>query len=103
MSEIWVTIAALTVITFAFKAAGPLAVGGYELSPRAAGVIALAAPALLAGLVVYETLGAKGSDVEVDARLVGLAGAAGALALRMPILVVVGIAAALAAGTRALA
>jgi len=101
MTEVWITIAVLAVITFAFKATGPLAVGGRELSPRTAGVIALAAPALLAGLVVYQTLGARGTEVEFDARLVGLAGAAGALALRMPMLVVVGIAAVLAAGTRA--
>jgi uncharacterized membrane protein len=99
----WITIAALCAGTVAIKAAGPLAVGGREFSPRLAAVIRLLAPALLAALVVYEALSAHGRGLALDARLVGVAAAAGALALRRPLLVVVIVAAAATALARALA
>jgi hypothetical protein len=57
-------------------------------------VTGLLAPALLAGLVVYESLGAaNGPGIELDARLGGLAAAVGALVLRLPMLAVVAVAA----------
>jgi branched-subunit amino acid transport protein len=43
-------------VTAAIKAAGPIALGGRELPDRFTGVIALMAPALLAGLVVTAAL-----------------------------------------------
>lgn len=101
MSPVWITIAVLAVVTFSFKAAGPLSVGGRALSPRTAGVVMLAAPSLLAGLVVYETLGGEHGTVAIDARLIGLGGAVAALALRLPIIAVVAAAGLLAAGARA--
>jgi hypothetical protein len=97
----WVTIALLTVGTVAIKAAGPVALGGSELPDRLAGVVALLAPSLLAGLVVVDTL-AEDQSLAVDARAAGLAAAAGALAARLPMLVVVLIAAAVTAGLRAI-
>lgn len=97
MTGVWITVGALVVLTAAFKAVGPLAVGGRGLPERAAGVVALLAPALLAGLVVYETLAASGGGIEPDARLAGLAAGALALAVRAPLLVVV-VVAALATG-----
>jgi uncharacterized membrane protein len=102
MTEVWVTIVALALGTMAIKAAGPVALGGREPPPRAAAVIALVAPALLAALVVYETVVSEDGGVALDARLVGVAAAALALVLRLPLLAVVGLAAVATAATRAL-
>ena len=102
MTDAWITVGALVVLTASFKAVGPLAVGGRGLPPRAAGVVAVMAPALLAGLVVYETLAAHGGGVQVDARLAGLAAAALALSRRAPLIVVVLVSAAATALARAL-
>jgi hypothetical protein len=63
-------------------------------------VVALLAPSLLAALVVFETLTAPGGGVRADARMLGLAAAAGALFLRLPMLAVVLIAAAVTALAR---
>jgi uncharacterized membrane protein len=103
MSDVWITIAALAVTTAAVRAAGPVLVGGRDLHPRLFGVIALLAPALLAALVVTETLGRPDGSLEVDERAAGVAAAGGALALRAPILLVIAIAAAVTALARALA
>jgi hypothetical protein len=103
MTGVWLMIAALAAGTVAIKAAGPLAVGGRRPSDRAAAVIRLLAPALLAALVIYECLSRDGRGVAVDARVVGLAAAAAALALRRPLIVVVVVAAAATALVRALA
>jgi uncharacterized membrane protein len=103
MSEVWVTVAALAVTTAAIRASGPVLVGGRDLHPRLFGVIALLAPALLAALVVTETLGTPDGTLEIDARAAGVAAAGAALALRAPILVVIAIAAAVTALLRAVA
>ncbi len=80
MTEIWITIAVLTVATAAIRASGPLLLGGRELPAPAMGVIALVAPALLAALVVIQTLGApEGGSLEIDARIAGVGAAAIAL------------------------
>jgi uncharacterized membrane protein len=102
MSAVWLTVGALAVATFLMKAVGPVAFGGRRLSGRAAGVIGLVAPTLLASLVVYETCSAGGPGVELDERLAGLAAAGVALALRRSMLVVVAVAAAATALTRAI-
>jgi hypothetical protein len=52
-------------------------------------VIPLLPAALLAALVVTETFGGHGRSITIDARAAGLAAAGLALALRLPILVVV--------------
>jgi uncharacterized membrane protein len=100
---VWVTIAVLAVTTAAIRASGPVLVGGRDLHPRLFGVIALLAPALLAALVVVETFGRPDGGLEVDERAAGVAAAAAALALRAPILVVIGVAAAVTALARAIA
>ena len=102
MTEAWITVAGLALGTVAIKAAGPVSSGGRNLPPRTAAVIGLVAPALLAALVVTLTVGAERTGVAVDARLVGLGAAAAALAARLPVLAVVGLAAVAAAGARAL-
>jgi hypothetical protein len=56
MTTIWVGIAAVAVVSMVMKAAGPAVLGDRQLPRRAAGVIALLAAALLAGLVVVDTV-----------------------------------------------
>lgn len=102
MTEVWITVAVLAVTTAAIRASGPVLVGGRELHPRLFGVIGLFAPALLAALVVTETLGRPDGALVVDERAAGVAAAGAALALRAPIVPVIAIAAAVTAGARAL-
>jgi branched-subunit amino acid transport protein len=101
VGEIWVTIAVLAVATAAIRASGPVLLGGRELPSRVQGVIALLAPALLAALVVVETVGApEGGSFEVDARIVGVGAAAVALRGGLSMLPVVAIAALATAAVR---
>lgn len=94
MTAIWTTIAVLTVATAAQRAAGPVLLGGRELPPAVQGVIALVAPALLAALVVVQTLGVpEGGSLAIDARVLGVGAAAIALRGGMRMLGVVAIAA----------
>jgi hypothetical protein len=101
VTGVWITVAVVGVMTIAFKAVGPVALGGRSLPPRLLGIIELLAPALLAALVVTQVFASDGKLV-VDARVVGLAAAGCALALRAPVLAVVVIAAAATALARAL-
>jgi hypothetical protein len=103
MTAAWITIFVLFVGTALSKAAGPLTTGGRTPSGRALSVTRLVAPAILAALVAYETLGADGDGIEVDARVVGLAAAAAGIAARLPMIVTILLAAAATALTRALA
>jgi hypothetical protein len=103
VSAVWATVAVLCVATASMKAIGPLSVGGRRLSGRAASVISLVAPSLLASLVVYETLNTDGPGIALDARLVGLAAGGAAIALKRSMLVVVAVAAIATALTRAIA
>ena len=89
MTEVWITIAALSAGTVAIKSAGPLALGGRQPGERTFAVVSLFAPALLAALVVYETLSDGHDGLAVDARVIGVGAAVAALALRAPIAVVV--------------
>jgi branched chain amino acid efflux pump len=97
----WAVVAALFAGTVVLKAVGPVTFGGRRLSARAAAVIGLVAPSLLAALVVYETLSADGRGIAIDARVAGLAAAGVAIALRRSMIVVVIVAAATAAAVRA--
>jgi branched-subunit amino acid transport protein len=99
--DVWIAIIALTVISFAIKAVGPVALGGRDLPQWAARLIALVPAALLPALVVVETF-AHGKDLVLDARAAGLAAAMAVLALRGSVLVVLLAAAAVTAGVRAL-
>jgi branched-subunit amino acid transport protein len=103
MTEVWVTIAVLAVATAAIRAAGPVLLGGRDLRPRLFGIVAFLAPALLAALVVTETLGQSDGGLEVDERAAGVAAAGAAVALGMSIVPVIAIAAAVTALARALA
>jgi branched-subunit amino acid transport protein len=100
VSDIWVVVAICGVGTVALKAAGPVLLGGRELPARASGVVELLAPALLAALIVTNTF-ATGRHLVIDARLAGVAAGAVAIALRVPVLLVVVVAAAVTALLRA--
>ncbi len=57
MLTIWICVALTALASFAIKATGPAVLGNRPLPSRATGVIALLAPALLAGLVTSDVLG----------------------------------------------
>ena len=57
MTATWTTIGVLAVVTAAIRASGPVLLGGRDLPPRLVAVITLLAPALLAALVVTQTVG----------------------------------------------
>ena len=99
MSGVWVIVAAIGLGTMAIKAAGPVILGGRPLPVRVRSVVALLAPALLAALVATATLG-EGSSLVLDARIIGVGAAVVALALRVPTLAVVIVAALVAALAR---
>jgi branched-subunit amino acid transport protein len=101
VTEVWITVVVIGLLTIAIKAVGPVALGGRELPPRLLGVIELLAPSLLAALVVTQVF-ASAQELVVDARAVGLTAAGAALVLRLPILAVIVIAAAATALARAL-
>ena len=88
----WVTVALLTVTTFALRAFGPFTVGARVFGARTTRVLSLLPAALMAALVVTETVVSDG-ELDVDARLVGVA-FAGVLLLRRVSVVWVVIAAA---------
>lgn len=100
MTAVWATIAALALATAALKLAGPLLLGGRPLPAGAMSFVELLASALLAALVVVETLG-KNASLTLDARALGVAFAAVALARRAPLTVAVIGAALVAAVARA--
>jgi hypothetical protein len=97
-----IMIALLTIGTVAIKAVGPVALGGQTLPPQMSGVVARLAPSLLAALVVVDTFSGPDRTIAVDETAIGLLAAAGALALRLPIVAVVGIAAVVTAAARLL-
>jgi branched chain amino acid efflux pump len=101
MTSVWVTIAVLTLTTAATRAIGPVLLGARELPPRVVDVIALLAPALLAALVVVQTVGApEGGDVEIDARVPGVLAAGAVLVAGATSLPAVALAAAVTALAR---
>jgi uncharacterized membrane protein len=88
VTGVWVTIATLALATAVLRLAGPIALGGRPLAPRAMSIVELLASALLAALVVVETFG-QGRSLTLDARALGLVFAALALWRRAPMTVVV--------------
>jgi branched-subunit amino acid transport protein len=92
MSATWIVVLLVGAFTISFKAAGPLLLAGRKLPAPLTSAFELLAPALLAALVVTQSVGGKGGIV-LDARLVGLGAAVGAIWLRAPLIVVVLVAA----------
>ena len=100
-AELWALVAGCAAVTFAIKAAGPVAFGGRDLPPWFASVIALMAPALLAALIVTEAL-ADSDRLHVGADTAGVA-AAGLVVWRGGSVVpAVGVAVVVTAGLRAI-
>ncbi len=79
-----------------FKAAGPVMLGRRELPARVASVVDVLAPAMLAALVVTQTVGGD-RELVFDERLAGVAAGAVAVWLRAPLIAVMVVAAATAA------
>ena len=93
MTALWVAIVGLAAVNAGFKAAGPVILGDRQLPPRARTLIALFAPALLAGLVVVNLLGERWRDL--DPTTVAGVAVTGAVRLRgapMPVALVAGVA-----------
>lgn len=97
----WGPVLALAAGAYALKLAGWLVPAWVFDDARVRTAAALVPVALLAALVVVQTFGADRA-LTLDARAAGLAAGAVALALRAPFLVLVLVAAATAAGVRAL-
>jgi branched chain amino acid efflux pump len=72
--ELWALTAGCAAVTFAIKAAGPVAFGGRDLPRWFASVVELMAPALLAALIVVQAL-ADGERLHVGADTAGVAAA----------------------------
>ena len=97
----WLVVAIVGALTVAFKASGPVLLGRRRLPARAAALVDVLAPAMLAALVVTQTVGGDG-EIVIDERLAGVAAGAVALRLRAPLLLVMVVAAATAALLRLL-
>ena len=94
--SLWNAILLASIVCVALKTVGYLVPAAWFDAPRPARTIDLLTVALLAALVVVQTLGV-GQAIVVDARIPALIVAAGLLVARAPFLVVVVAAAATAA------
>jgi len=101
VSPVWASVLAVGAATVLLKATGPVLLGRRALPGWLVGPVGLLAPAVLAALVVTQTVGGH-RELVADARLVGLGAAVIAIALRAPLLVVVVVAAVAAALVRLL-
>jgi branched-subunit amino acid transport protein len=101
VSAVWLCVIAVGIATIALKASGPVLAGGRELPVGASRVVDLLAPALLAALVATQAF-ASDEALVLDERAAGLLAGGVAVLLRAPLLVVVLVAAATAAGLRAI-
>ena len=102
MTDPMATVLVLAAISYAFKSAGPLLLGGDSELPFWVDRLALLLPApLLAALVASSTF-VNDREWTVDARAVGLVVAGIALWRRLPFVIVVILAAAATALTRQL-
>ncbi|MEV6283236.1 AzlD domain-containing protein [Kribbella sp. NPDC051770] len=85
MIRVWLSVAAVTVLSWLMKASAPLVIARRKLPPSVIRMTALTAPVLLAGLIVTE-LGGK----QVDWTQLAGVGVSGVLALaKVPMLVAV--------------
>jgi branched-subunit amino acid transport protein len=101
MSDIWMVVLLVGAGTVALKAVGPVLLAGRELPRTLSSLLFLLAPALLGALVVTQAVGGD-REIVLDDRLLGIGAAIVGILLRLPLLAVVVIAAAVTAGVRAL-
>lgn len=97
----WLALVALGAGSYGLKVLGVFALRGAP-EERLRPLTSLLPAALFAALVVVQTLGREG-DLVIDARVLGVLGAAIAVVLRAPFVVVVLVAMVVTAATRALA
>ena len=103
MTEVWVTIVALALVTIAIKGIGPFLLGTQEIPSRLLPVVILLPSALVTALVVSAVVERTDFGMTVDvAQVVGIAVAVIALLLRLPLVVVLIVAVVVTAGFRAL-
>ena len=76
MTAVWITIAVAHRRHVASQGRGRAGARLARPGERTLSMTALVAPALLAALVLYETFGAKGGGITIDARAAGLGAAA---------------------------
>lgn len=96
MSEVWIVVAVVGAATVLLKGAGPVFLGGRQLPAQADSVVELLAPVMLTALVVTQTLGGN-EELEVDARVPGVAAAAVAIWRGVPMVPAMALAAAVTA------
>jgi branched-subunit amino acid transport protein len=101
LSSVWIVIAVVGAATVALKAVGPVILGGRQLPKGLNSLLFLLAPALLGALVVTQAVGGD-RQIVLDDRLVGIGAALVAIALRLPLIAVVVIAATVTAAVRSL-
>ena len=99
MSSAWVTVVALAVTTALIRASGPVLLGGRDLPRLFRRVIVLVAPALLAALVVTQTL-SDADGLVLDERAGGVAAAGLVLLGRDSLLLAMAVAVAVTATAR---
>jgi branched-subunit amino acid transport protein len=98
---VWIVVALVGAATVALKAVGPVILGGRPLPEDLNSFLFLLAPALLGALVITQAVGGD-QQIVLDDRLAGIGAALIAIALRLPLIAVVVIAAAVTAAVRAL-
>lgn len=98
----WTIVLVAAALSFAVKFGGYLIPRRWVEHERVMRVTDLVPVALLAALVVVQSLVDRHGDLAIDARVAAVAAAVVALVLRAPFLAVIVIAAAVAAGLRAL-
>ena len=97
MRDAWTVIGVLAVVNFAIKATGPLIAGRRELPRTFQRFVDASVAGLVAALIVTGTF-AAGRELVIDERAGGMAAATLAVLARLPMLVVLVV----AAGTTAL-
>lgn len=88
MTKLWLSILAVTVVSWLMKASGPLVVGQRQLPPAAVKITSVLAAVLLAGLITVE-LGGPGWSESNWQQLCGVATAGLARILKAPMLLAV--------------
>jgi branched-subunit amino acid transport protein len=101
MTAAWIVVAVVGGVTILFKSAGPVFLGRRRLPRRLVALVEVLAPAMLASLVVTQSVGGD-RELVFDERLLGVAAAVVAVRLRAPLLAVMVVAATTAAFVRIL-
>lgn len=97
----WTLVVLLALGAYGFKVLGLVVLGGRQLSAPLDRCLALIPAALIAALVVKDTL-SVGQELVIDARLAGVAAAVVAAWRRAPLIVVIVVGATVTAVVRAL-